>query len=136
MSLTQSVSDPLHASARDAYLVLSNDLELPVNSRESKITGWLVMKFFVVRERNGCQTLNSEFLNWNAELDNLLLNRDAAPSITGFGRTGPPCPIASTTHNQTSPPPSQLPDFGRSFISALRPLLGPDPANSNVPTER
>jgi len=43
---------------------------------------------------------------------------------------------ASKTHNQTSPPPSQLPNFGHSFISALRPLLVPDPANSNVPTGR
>jgi len=46
MSLTQSVSNPLHASAREAYFVLSNDLGLPVNSRELQITGWLVMKFF------------------------------------------------------------------------------------------
>ena len=43
---------------------------------------------------------------------------------------------SNSTHNQTSPPPSQLPNFGRSFISALRRLLAPDPANLNVPTGR
>lgn len=41
---------------------------------------------------------------------------------------------AGLTHKQTSPPPSQLPSFGRLFISGLRPLWEPDPANSNVAT--
>ena len=42
----------------------------------------------------------------------------------------------SLTQKQTSPPPFQLPNFGRSFISALRPPLAPDPANSNIAVGR
>ncbi len=66
-------------------------------------------------------------------------NRSAHPKLTNHaGKTGVVraiiLGIPASTHKQTSPPPFQLPSFGRSFISGLRPLWEPDPANSNVVT--
>lgn len=46
---------------------------------------------------------------------------------------GPAFPTGDLlTHKQTFARHSSLPNFGRSFISALWPLLAPDPAVSNV----
>jgi hypothetical protein len=53
-----------------------------------------------------------------------------------FGREPIGSFAAAVTHNQTSPPHLKLPNFGRSFISALRPLLAAEPAISNVATGR
>jgi CubicO group peptidase (beta-lactamase class C family) len=46
ISLKDGVSEPLYASGPDTYFILSNDLVLRLNNRESKVTGRLVMGSF------------------------------------------------------------------------------------------